>query len=160
MEALGINFKLIIAQIINFSLLLIILNYLLYKPVVKMLSERKEKIRKGLEDADAAKKSLEKAHQAVQTIKEQSKEEINQIFKEGKDQANLEAAQIQQKAQLTATEIIKNAEAEAKRLKEQSLKEAQNEIASLVTLAVDKIINSDLSEEEKKKLVQKSIQNI
>lgn len=160
MEALGINFKLIIAQIINFSLLLVVLNYLLYKPVVKMLSERREKIKKGLEDADTAKKSLEKAHQAVQTIKEQSKEEINQIFKEGKEQASLEATEIQQKAQATAAEILKNAEAEAKRLKEQSLKDAQSEIASLVTLAVEKIVNTDLSAEEKKKLVQKSVENI
>lgn len=50
MEALGIDPKLFIGQIINFLILLFILTKFAYKPIVKLLDDRRQKIADGLKD--------------------------------------------------------------------------------------------------------------
>ena len=61
MGELGINLPGLITQLISFSILLFLISKFLYKPVVKLLDERAEKIKKGLDDAELASKSAENA---------------------------------------------------------------------------------------------------
>ena len=53
-SAFGIDVKLITIQIINFVVLAGLLSYFLYKPVLKILDEREEKIKQGIADAEEA----------------------------------------------------------------------------------------------------------
>ena len=48
MGELGINLPGLITQLISFSILLFLISKFLYKPVVKLLDERAEKIKKGV----------------------------------------------------------------------------------------------------------------
>ena len=70
LQKLGIDWRLLIAQLVNFSILVIILYKLLYKPVLKVLNDRKEKIEQGLKDAKSLGEELERT-------KELQKREIN-----------------------------------------------------------------------------------
>ena len=54
MEALGFNLGYIISQIVNFTLLALLLYFVAYKPILGMLDQRRERIRQGLEDAESA----------------------------------------------------------------------------------------------------------
>ena len=65
-EALGINLPQLIAQIANFSVLLLILRMTLYKPILKMLDERKLKIAEGLNAAETARAEAAKAQANIQ----------------------------------------------------------------------------------------------
>src|SRR3989338_7402288 len=58
---LGINWKLLIAQAVNFFLLVALLNYFLYKPLVKLINDRRQKIENGLADAAEADKRIGEA---------------------------------------------------------------------------------------------------
>ena len=57
MEALGINLGYLVSQIVNFTLLAVLLYFVAYKPILRMLDERSERIKKGLEDAEAGLKA-------------------------------------------------------------------------------------------------------
>ena len=59
MDALGINGPFLIAQIVNFVLLLLLLRAFLYKPVLKMLESRKQRIAEGLQAAEVARREAE-----------------------------------------------------------------------------------------------------
>src|SRR3989441_10102431 len=61
--ALGFNLPALIAQLINFTLLLVILRLLLYKPLLKVLDDRKKRIEEGLEASDEAKRRLAETEQ-------------------------------------------------------------------------------------------------
>src|SRR6266511_3491185 len=61
--ALGFNLPALVAQIINFTLLLVIFRLLLYKPLLKTLDERKQRIMEGLEASDYAKRRLSETEQ-------------------------------------------------------------------------------------------------
>ncbi len=52
MEALGFNIQSLIAQVVNFIILLLVLGVVAYKPVMKMLDERSRKIKESLEQAE------------------------------------------------------------------------------------------------------------
>jgi len=51
MEALGLDIRLLVAQLINFGLLIFLLNKFLYKPLIKMLDDRKKKIAEAAENS-------------------------------------------------------------------------------------------------------------
>ena len=58
---LGIDWKFLIAQIVNFLVLLFVLYKFAYGPILAMLEKRQKKIEKGLKDAEAATKNSKKA---------------------------------------------------------------------------------------------------
>ena len=57
-SALGINLPALIAQMINFGLLLLFFSVFLYKPLFKVLDERKKRIEEGLEASEESKRRL------------------------------------------------------------------------------------------------------
>ncbi|MCH8949204.1 MAG: hypothetical protein IIB87_02370, partial [Chloroflexi bacterium] len=52
MDELGLNIPVLVAQLVNFFLLLVLLRLFLYKPILKMLDKRAQRIREGVEAAD------------------------------------------------------------------------------------------------------------
>ena len=52
MDELGLNVPVLVAQLVNFFLLLVILRLFLYRPILDMLDRRSQRIREGVEAAD------------------------------------------------------------------------------------------------------------
>ena len=75
MAALGIDVGVLVAQLINFFLLLALLSLVLYRPVTKMLRERSERIAKGLADAAEAEKRAAQAEADYQKRLEEARRE-------------------------------------------------------------------------------------
>jgi len=139
LTSLGIDFKLLIAQIVNFGILLFVLTKFLYKPLVKLLDERKQKIAQGLDDSQ---KAEEKLAEADSTSKRQISEAVTQanlIIEKAKKEAELEAGQILDKAKIKATDIVKKATEASKRQEEDVMKNVRIRIAGLIGAAFEKI---------------------
>ena len=65
MEALGnlgINLSYLVVQILNFFIVMLIMSFWAYKPILKVLDERRDKIAQGLEDAREAEEARANAH--------------------------------------------------------------------------------------------------
>jgi F-type H+-transporting ATPase subunit b len=160
MESLGIDLKLIIAQLVNFGILLFLLNKFLYKPVVNMLEERETKINQGLKDAEDASKKLAEASNDSKKIQEKAYADAQDILKNAKEAASAEATEIVSKANNQADRTMKNAKEEASSLKDKTMLEAKKEISDVVILALDKIVDKELTAEQKEKLTSKAISNL
>ena len=160
MEALGISFSSLLAQIINFGLLLIILDWLLYKPVVKILEDRRQKIAKGLEDAQKASNTLNKAQEKAKQITDDAYKQSQMIINNAKEEAKKEANEIILINNKKSENILNNAQNEALNLKKQALNDAKMEIANLLVLSMDKIVNQELTDKQKKSLANKTIKEI
>jgi F-type H+-transporting ATPase subunit b len=139
-DAFGIDWKLLIAQAINFGVLLAVLTYLLYKPVLKTLDERSALIKKGVVDAEEATKKLEEADGTVKARLQEAEGEAEGLVARARDEAGSERSRIVKEAEARASHIEKDAEARAKEAKEQALKESEREIARLAILAAEKAI--------------------
>ena len=86
LNKLGIDYKLLIAQIINFLVLLFVLWKFAYGPILAILEKRQKKIEKGLADAEAAEKRLEesekKQKEVLRKARTEAKEIVEMFFEE------------------------------------------------------------------------------
>ena len=160
MDALGIDLKLLIAQIVNFGILFFLLSKFAYKPIVAMIEERQKKVEQGLKDAEAAAKSRGEAELDAEKVREQAYKDANEILKNAKDAANLEAAEIVKKSSEQADRIMKTAKEEAASSKSKVLTEAKSEISGLIISALDKIVGKEIDNAQKEKLTAKAIKEL
>ncbi len=109
LQSFGIETKLFVAQVINFLILAFLIRAFLYKPLRRALEERRERIRKGLSDADQAKLSLEETDRNRKAVLLAARTEAQSII-EG---ARGTAEEIRQK-------IIVDSKAESERIMEQA----------------------------------------
>ena len=108
MEALGINLGYLLVQILNFTLLFLIIRAFVVKPIMKMMQQRRETLEQGLEDAQIASKARENAEQEAQTIITQAQQKASRIIQEATERAEVVGQEIQMKAK---EEITKEREA-------------------------------------------------
>ena len=94
LNSLGINAKLLIAQIVNFLILLFVLYKFAYGPVLRMLDERTKKIEKGMKDAEASGKKLEEIAAKEKGILDEAKNQAKEIVKRSEDAAVKQAEEI------------------------------------------------------------------
>jgi F-type H+-transporting ATPase subunit b len=129
MEALGLDIKLLLAQVVNFLLLWFILSKFLYKPILKMLDERKKKIKDGLDNAV-------KIEQKLAGIEQKEKE----ILKSATVKAQKEEAELIALAKTQSVQIIETAKQSASRESQQALERIRAEELAVYERIKGKII--------------------
>lgn len=139
-EAFGIDLRLITIQVINFVVLAVVLSYLLYKPVLKMLNDREAKIKQGLSDAEAASLAKENAEEERKEIVQEAHKEAEEVGKRAEVYAKDKAAEIAAAAEASASERIRLAEERSVALAEEAKRQSEAEIAKLAVLAAEKIL--------------------
>lgn len=157
LKNLGINGKLLIAQIINFLVLLFVLYKFAYGPVLNMLDKRAKKIEKGLKDAEEAKRKLDEIENSEKEILNKAKKEAQAIIKKSEEAALRSAKEIEISAKDQSERIITEAKKQIDHEKDKVIKEAKSEIAGLVVSATEKIIGERLNSDKDKELIEKVI---
>lgn len=159
MDALGINVNGLLAQIINFVLLLLILRAVAYKPLMNMLDQRAARIKESMENAERIKQQLASAQQDYAAQIEQARRESQGIIA----QANQIAERIRQEAQAEARkeaeDFLAKAQAEIERDKRQAVAELRKEVADLAILAASKIVAKSLDDETHRSLIEETLRD-
>lgn len=136
----GVNWKLLLAQGINFALLLSILTYFLYKPILKMIDERREKIAEGVRTAEDAKNQLALAKTQSDKIVGDASKEAESLAKAARARAEERGAEIVKSAEAQAQGVLSDATQRAEEAKRQAIKESEKEITRAAMLAAEKIL--------------------
>lgn len=143
LDAFGINGKLLIAQGINFGILIVALYFLLYKPVLKVLEERRQLVAKGVEDAEKASEKLAGAGAAATAAVEKADKEAAELLATARDSAGAERTRLVKEAEARAAAISADAEARSKEAAAKMLRESEKEIARLAVLAAAKAMGKN-----------------
>jgi F-type H+-transporting ATPase subunit b len=158
-EGLGINLSTLLAQIINFVILLGLLYLVAYKPIMRMFDERSRKVKESMEQTEYIK---EKAAQ----VEEESKKRIEEASKEGQEvvaravRTGEEARQkAQQEAKQDAEALIVRARMEIQRERDETIDELRKQVADLTILAAGKVIERSLDKEEHRQLIDKVLED-
>ncbi|MDP3941653.1 MAG: ATP synthase F0 subunit B, partial [bacterium] len=88
LDKFGIDPVLLVAQFINFGIILYVLKKFLYKPVMMMLKTRRDEIQKGLTDAEKAAKLLEEASEKEKKLLRNAQQEAKKLLSDARVQAN------------------------------------------------------------------------
>jgi len=145
LTAFGIDWRLIVIQIFNFGVLAGILWYFLYTPILKLLNEREEKIKKGIADAEMAENARRDADIEKTKVLKEAHTEASQIVSRGTAHAEeKEKAMLAEAGDKIARDIA-SAKALGEELKANALKESEAEIAKLAILGAEKVLRKELS---------------
>lgn len=139
-EAFGVNWKLLLVQAVNFGLLLSVLTYFLYKPVLRIIDERQKKIAEGVKTAEEAARKLADAKMEGDGIVGTASREAEQLVAAARSRADEKGNEIVKAAEARANAVIKEAGAHAEEAKRMALAESSKEIARAAVLAAEKIL--------------------
>ena len=144
-EAFGIDLKGITVQIINFAILVALLSYFLYRPILNLLDEREAKITAGIKDAEAAAESKAKAEDERLEVLKAAHHDAEEINTRARSSAEEKSAEIVKAAEEKAASVIRAAEGKGEDIKNQARKDSEAEIASLAVLAAEKVLREKAS---------------
>ena len=160
MEKLGINLGFFISQLVNFTLLAALLTVLLYKPILRMLNERKERIAKSLADVDAAREAAARAQQDYDKKMVEAQRTAQEIIAKASQASEEVAAEIRAEAQRDAENIRRKAREEAAQERAHLLAEVQSQIASLSMLATERVLGQAVDANTQRRLVDQFLAEI
>jgi len=159
-KTFSIDWKLIIAQMVNFTIVIIVLGVYALKPLTKMMAEREARIKKSLSDAEEIEKRLQEiAEQRENEIKLGRKEAQVLLAAAEKTGEELKAKKIQ-KTNAEVEKIIMSAKEQIAAERDLMVKEVKDELAGLVTLALDKISRNTINDKTHKKIIEKTIEEM
>ena len=155
LSSLGIDLKLLIAQIINFLILMFLLYKFLYNPILKILKERQDKIAKGFRDSESAQVMLKKTEEKTKKLINEANQESEKIVQETKKTMEEEMSKTISKAQQKSEEILAAARNQAKLEQDQVFTKAKREMADLVTIMTEKVIQTKQEAQQISKEIEK-----
>lgn len=160
MEKLGINLGFFISQLVNFTLLVALLTVLLYKPILRMLNERRERVARSLADVDAAREAAARAQQDYDTKMVDAQRTAQEIIAKASQASEEVAAEIRAEAQREAESIRRKAREEAALERTHLLAEVQNQIASLSMMATERVLGQAVDANTQRRLVDQFLAEI
>lgn len=154
---IGINLPVLIAQVVSFTVLLLLLKAFIYKPVLKMLDERAEKIRVGL---SAAERGVEQQAEAARAAQEQ----LDTARREGQGivaQAQQVSQRLQEEARASAQQqaeaLLERARSEIALERDSAISELRREFADLTIAAAEKVIGQSLDRSAHQRLIEQAL---
>lgn len=129
---LGIDFGLLLAQAVNFIILLLIFQRFLYKPILKILEERSKKVEESINNAEEIQKRLESTEKESAKIISDTQKQAEKILHETKITGDKLKQDLRAEAEAKASEILDQAKSQIEKDKNQILSEIRDEVATLV----------------------------
>jgi F-type H+-transporting ATPase subunit b len=155
-QQFGVNGPLLFSQIISFCIVAFLLHRFAYKPILKVLEERRQKIAEGLANAEQIKKDLANAQTKSEEIVKGAGQQATRIIEEARSAAARLTEQETQKAITAANEIVAKAraanESDLARLKG----ELKQEIGRLAVQAAMQVTGKILTEEDQRRLIEET----
>lgn len=135
-----IDWKIIVAQVVNFGIVFAVLYIYALKPLSKLMAERSEKIAKGITDAKSNADVLSQTEKEYEDTLRKARAEAQKVFEEGKKEALAKKETMLNDARTEVATMIENGKKTLEAEKVKMVGEAKRELASLALLAAEKIM--------------------
>ena len=153
-NAFHIDWKIIVAQVINFGIVFLVLYFYAIKPLSKIMKERGEKIEKGVNDAKTNVEILNKTKIEYEEVVNNARKEADKIFQEGKKEAQAKKTLMLDEAKQEVALIIENGKKTLEIEKVKMVEEAKKEIVGLALKATEKILGTKMDQSFNEKTIR------
>jgi F-type H+-transporting ATPase subunit b len=144
-------------QAVNFVILAVVLTKILYKPLTKLLQEREQRIREGVENAEKAKASLDEATMIRQDMMKRANIESQHIIENARKSSEVLKASILKEAHDEAGNIIKSGHQLVEMEKSKTLEELKGSAVKLIVMAAEKILREKVDPAKDARLIEESL---
>lgn len=157
LEKLGIDWKLLLFQIVNFLLLFFILRKVLYKPILNFLEVRRKKIEEGLAKSEKFEEEWQKMKDAQKEGAAKTEKEAAMIMEKARSFAEKKEKEILALTQQKSEKIIEEAKRDIAREKDKILTEVKKEAADFVVFAAEKILKRTIKDKDEKEIIKETL---
>jgi F-type H+-transporting ATPase subunit b len=158
MESLGIDLGSLIAFLISFVILLVLLRFAAYKPIVRMLDQRSAKIKESMEEAEHIKQESARAEETVKAQIETGRKEGQAIVAQASQVAGRVKEEARAEARQEAESLIAKARVEIERERQEGFDQLRQEFVDLAILAAEKVINQSLDKKAHQRLIEEVLE--
>lgn len=160
LDQFGVQPILLLAQVVNFLVLLVILKKLLYKPLLRVLEQRKLSIAQSIKNNEEIEKrltalSLEEEKRILKAVSEGEK-----IIKQAQEAGVQIIEEAKIKSEESAEKIIQDANISLQIEKEKVQQEMREDLSNIVTMALEKVVGKTLTGVIQKKMVDETLRRM
>lgn len=156
-EKLGIDWRLLVAQLVNFVILFLALSFLLYKPLIGVLEKRQKKITDSLKDAERIGEELRLAETKSLAILTEARAEAGKVVAAAKDAAESVRGSATDKARAEVAAIIAGGKSQLAAERDLMISEVRAAAAELISSATEKLIGEKMTDAKDKHLIEKIV---
>ncbi len=157
LAVLGIDWKILIAQIINFAIVLLILWRWVYKPLIKTLSERTKKIDTSLKNVGEIETRLAQVKVEQENILNTARQEATFIIEEAQKSVLIEQQKIADETKVQIEKQLAVAKDKLKQEKDQVLLDIKKAAAGLIEIGAAKILAEKIDAKTNKKIIKNNL---
>jgi len=157
---LGIDWRLLIAQLVNFVILFTALTFLLYKPLIAALDKRRAKISESLANAEKISDELTRANAESERIVAASRAESLRISFEAAKHTETARLAALEKTRVEVAGIIASGKAQLATERDAMMFEVRRAAAELIAAATEKVINEKMTGAKDKNLIEKALETV
>lgn len=160
MDKLGISLSSLLTQIVNFTIMLIILTKFLYKPILKALRDRKAKIEEGLKYAEKMRLAEEKLVKKQEEIEEEARQKAGKILEAAKTDALALKAEILESGKKEVVEMKHRHEKELDNRMAELTDEISAKTVDIASEMVKRLLKDVLTSDQQHKLINRELAKI
>jgi len=150
----------IIFQIINFSIILFVLVKFLYKPILKILAQRSQKIEDGVKAAEKNVKDQEEMDENVKSELNKARKDADKITKDSQKSADAEATEIIAKAKLDAKKVLGKERQAMEASLDQEKKRLEGDFVQMVTQTSEELLQKYLTKKDQQQIISSQIKEL
>lgn len=154
---IGINLPWLLAFVINFVILLALLGIFLYKPVLKMVDERSNRIKESMEQAEATREEYARAQEEVQKQINRAREEGQALIVQATQIGERVREEAGEKAVQEAQALVDKTRVELERERDKAIDDLRREFADISIMAAEKVIKERLDKEKHRRLIEQTL---
>lgn len=159
-QALGLNIQVLIAQLVNFAILLFVLWWFGYKPMMTFLDDRKARIEAGVKNAEAAEARLTEIAAKEKAVLKKAQAEAMALITKTNEQLVGRKTEMMAKAKAEINEIITKTKEELEVEKKIAIKQIKRESAELIIAVAEKVLGQSVDAKVDKLTIERIAKDI
>ena len=144
LETLGIHFPSLAIYLVNFLIVLVLLYLFAYKPILKLMDQRADRIRESLEAADLARQEAASSQEVIQEQINEARREGQRIMDQTREAADRFRTEEMDKARQEAEAFVERAKADIARERDTAIQEVRTSFGDLAITAAERVIRGSL----------------
>jgi F-type H+-transporting ATPase subunit b len=157
-EDLGLNFPSLIVFLVNFLILLGILYLFAYKPILRVMDQRSERIKESLEAADRAREDAAKSQEDTQRQLNEARVEGQKLIEQAREMAERYREEERERARQEAEAFISRARADIQRERDTAIQDVRSHFAELAIAAAERVIERSLDRDAHAQIIEKVLE--
>lgn len=149
----GFDWQVALANLVNFAIVFVVLNFLVFKPLKKVITERQSKIQQGLDDAEKAKSALVEASAQKEELMRDAYKESQDIVGGAKDERNKIIATASALAEDEASKIRQNAIDDADAILRKADQDLNEKAVSVIVDGMEKVLKESMTKDINEKFI-------